>query len=79
MKYIFGFFLVFCLSISPVFAYPQTEFDECISSSKENPALANFPEESIEGFCDCALTEIFDKNKIDNLWINSCARKHFKS
>ena len=27
--------------VSPTYAYPQLEFDECVSSSKDNPELVN--------------------------------------
>ena len=75
-------FLAFILGIlslcSPVFAYPQAEFDDCVASSKENPEMVNVADDSIESFCDCALTNIFDENKIDNLWMNLCIKKSFK-
>ena len=78
MKYLLALlFAVFVLAKS-AFAYPQAEFDDCINSTKENPELANISDESVQGFCDCALTEIFDKNRIDNLWINACARSNFQ-
>ena len=78
MKYIIVFFLATLLFATPSFAYPQEEFTDCVNSSKENPELINVTDESIKGFCDCALTQIFDKNKIDNLWMNACIRSNFK-
>ncbi len=77
MKYILACLLSILAVSTPVFSYPQAQFDDCINSTKENPELVDIPDKSIEGFCDCALTEIFDKNKIDKLWINVCIKKNF--
>ena len=77
MKFILAFFLTTFILATQAFAYPQADFDDCISSSKENPELSNVSDESIEGFCDCALKQIFEENKIDNLWMNLCIRKNF--
>ena len=77
MGWVFAFILSILSLVSPVFAYPQAEFDDCVISSKENPEMVNVDGESIESFCDCALTKIFDENKIDNLWMNVCIRDSF--
>ena len=78
MKFILACLLTTFVFATQAFAYPQADFDDCISSSKENPELSNVSDESIEGFCDCALTQIFEEKKIDNLWMNLCIRKNFK-
>ncbi len=72
MRQILAFLLAIFLVVAPVNSYPQTEFDDCVISTKDNPEMADLEEESIEGFCDCALTNIFDENKVDNLWMNVC-------
>ncbi len=77
MRFIFAFALGMLFFVAPVFSYPIEEFDDCVSSSQENPELVNVAKESIESFCDCALNNIFDENKIDNLWMNVCIRKSF--
>jgi len=77
MRLILPLFLAIISFVSPAFAYPQAEFDDCVNSSKENPEMADVADESINTFCDCALTNIFNENKIDNLWMNVCIRKSF--
>ncbi len=78
MKYILACLLAIFVLAAPALAYPQDEFDDCFSSSKENTELEELSDDSIKGFCDCALTKIFDENKIDNLWMNVCISENFK-
>ena len=77
MRNLLVFLISFLVFVIPAYAYPQVEFDDCLSSAKENPDLVDIDDESIKGFCDCALTQIFEENKIDNLWMNACIRKNF--
>ena len=77
MKNILACLLAIFIFVAPAYSYPQDEFDDCVSSSKNNTELTDVTDESIKGFCDCALTKIFDENKIDNLWMNVCLRENF--
>ena len=78
MKNVLACLLAIFILAAPAIAYPQDAFDDCYSSSKENTELAEVTDDSIKGFCDCALTNIFDENKIDNLWMNVCISENFK-
>ena len=78
MKFILACLLTTFVFATQAFAYPQADFDDCISSSKENPELSNVSDESIEGFCDCALSAIIDKGREEKKSSNKCASKNFK-
>ena len=61
MKLLFILCMSFLFWAQVVFAYEQNELDDCISSSTKNPVMIDVPSESIENYCDCALTLIVDK------------------
>ena len=48
MKCIFAFLLSLLMLTTSVCAYPQLEFDNCITSSKENTALGAISDKNIE-------------------------------
>ena len=76
-----GIFAIFiCLfSFSPIaFGYPQDQLNECILGSKQNPIILGVPEESLKGYCDCALKLIFDEGKGAKDSANKCGSKYFK-
>ncbi len=72
--------IVFFMAPMAAIAYPQDDLTECILSAKSNPNILGVPENSIEKFCDCALTLILDEElDLDEAQssINKCASKHF--
>ena len=66
--------VAFSLSIG-VDAYPQDQYKECILSVKSNPVVVGIPEDSIESFCDCALTAIIDYENADENSAKTCANE----
>ena len=61
----------------PVYAYPESQMEDCILSAKDNPAVINIPEESIKNYCDCALKAIIDEGKDIRISGYECATKNF--
>ena len=49
MKKTIACFLAIFILVAPAFAYPQDEFDDCVSSSKNNTELTDVTDESIRG------------------------------
>ena len=56
-------------------AYPQDQYKECILAVKSNPVVVGIPEDSIESFCDCALTAIIDDDNTDENSAKKCAKE----
>ena len=67
--------VVFC--INPVYAYPEDQMDECISSALSNPATKSISKLAITNYCDCALKAIIDENKDIRESGYTCAQKYF--
>lgn len=61
-------------------AYPQSQLQDCIASAKENAGLKgkNPSQESLEGYCDCALKLIVDEKSDLRRSGYQCALRFFK-
>ena len=75
-------FLTFCLLVLLAFtpaalAYPQDQFEDCISSAQKNPNVKDVSQSSIERYCDCALTLIVDQKKDIRESGYECAQQNF--
>ena len=70
--------LILILSYSrPVLSYPESQFEDCISSALSNPATKSISKDSITKYCDCALKAIIDENKDIRESGYDCALKTF--
>jgi len=58
-------------------AYPQSQLNECILGSKQNPIILGTPVQAVENYCDCVLTLIVDKGKASKESANLCGSKYF--
>ena len=69
--------LLFLTLTVTVYAYPESQRDDCISSALKNPATKSISKISITNYCDCALKAIIDENKDirDSGYI--CAQENF--
>ena len=76
---ILTFFLLLALIVfgPEVRAYEQEQLADCISSARENIAIKDVSESSIENYCDCALDLIVDKSKDIRDSGYECAIKSF--
>ena len=72
----FSTFVIVAFSVAiGVDAYPQDQYKECILAVKSNPVVVGIPEDSIESFCDCALTAIIDDDNTDEKSAKKCAKE----
>ena len=62
MKKILIISMLLFFLVAPVYSYPETKMDDCISRALENQATKSHSKKSIVKYCDCALKEIIDKN-----------------
>ena len=62
MKAILLISLVILFFVRPVYSYPESKMDDCISRALKNPATKSNTENSIINYCDCALKRIIDEN-----------------
>ena len=76
MKFFATFWVIVLVFSTTVFAYSKEQLNECILGSKLNPVILGTPQKSIESFCECSLTSIFDKHKDAKSSINQCALKN---
>ncbi len=74
--FLISILIFFLVSLPKVNAYPQDQLKECNLAAKNNPALLNIPETSIEEFCDCALKAILDDLQEGQASANKCAKAH---
>ena len=76
LSIVFATFVIVAFSLSiGVDAYPQDQYNECILAVKSNPVVVGIPEDSIESFCDCALTAIIDDENTDQNSAKTCAKE----
>ena len=76
LSIVFTTFIIVTFSlIISVDAYPQDQYKECILAVKSNPVVVGIPEDSIESFCDCALTAIIDDENTDKNSAKKCAKE----
>ena len=70
--------LLVLITFAPTaFAYPQDQLKDCITSAKKNPNVKDVSQNSIEKYCDCALTLIIDEEKDVRESGYECAKKNF--
>jgi len=69
-------FLIFSYSI-PVYSYPESQMEDCVSSALSNPATKSISINAITNYCDCALRAIIDENKDIRESGYECAQKNF--
>ena len=62
---------------STAYSYPESQFDDCVSSALSNPATKSISKISINNYCDCALKAIIDENKDIRESGYECAQKNF--
>ncbi len=75
---IFICFILLIISFSgPVYSYPDSQMEDCISSALSNPATKSISKKSIAKYCDCALKAIIDENKDIRESGYNCALKNF--
>ncbi len=75
----FSLLLLVSLALTPMaYAYPDNQLKECLLGAKSNPSILGAPETSIEGFCDCALTEIIDLGNDPDSSARRCVKKFFR-
>ena len=75
-----AFFFLFIVSVfaPAVRAYEQEQLADCIFSARENSALKDISESSIENYCSCALDLIVDQGKDIRDSGYECAIKNFR-
>ena len=59
------------------YAYPESNMQDCISRSLNNPATKSRSKKSIKNYCDCALKSIIDERKDIRKAGYECAIKNF--
>ena len=76
LTFLIAVFVIVAFSlVIKVDAYPQDQYKECILAVKSNPVVVGIPEDSIESFCDCALTAIIDDDNTDENSAKKCAKE----
>ena len=60
-----------------VYAYTESQMDDCVSRALKNPATKSISKIAITNYCDCALKEIIDQNKDIRESGYMCAQKNF--
>ncbi len=78
MRLLVAFLVLFFLFTPTVISYPQEQLQDCIASAKQNPSIEGVTEESIESYCDCALTLIVDQGEDIRSSGYECALKNFE-
>ena len=77
MKEILIISLVMLFFVGPVYSYPESKMDDCISRALKNPATKSNTKNSIINYCDCALKRIIDEKKDIRESGFQCALKNF--
>ena len=77
MKAILIIFIVIFTFYGKAYSYPESQFNDCVSSALSNPATKNISKNSINNYCDCALKAIIDENKDIRESGYECAQKNF--
>ena len=77
MKQILIISLVMLFFVGPVYSYPESKMDDCISRALKNPTTKSNPRNSIINYCDCALKKIIDENKDIRESGYQCALRNF--
>ncbi len=73
MRFLFLCLLLLSLVPSVVIAYPQEKYIDCLSKEQHILKGDSIPKKNIEGYCDCALTLIVDKEEDVRLSGYQCA------
>ncbi len=71
------FLCVFLVFVPIAIAYPQDQFNDCISSAEQNPSVQGVERASLEEYCDCALKLIVDEGRDLRDSGYECALKSF--
>tara|TARA_B100001250_G_C19195873_1_gene527228 strand:- start:4 stop:240 length:237 start_codon:yes stop_codon:yes gene_type:complete len=69
--------LIMFFFVGPVYSYPESKLDDCISRALENPTTKSNTKDSIINYCDCALKRIIDEKKDIRQSGYQCALKNF--
>ena len=78
MKTILIIFIILFNFIGKAYSYPESQFNDCVSSALSNPATKTISEIAINNYCDCALKSIIDENKDIRESGYECAQKNFR-
>tara|TARA_B100001250_G_C19667642_1_gene730003 strand:- start:137 stop:373 length:237 start_codon:yes stop_codon:yes gene_type:complete len=78
MKIILVLFILIISFASTAFSYPESQMNECVSSSLNNPSIKLISKNAITNYCDCFLKETIDAKKNIRDSGYECALKNFK-
>ena len=77
MKYLLIFSLLIFSFTGKAYSYSESQLEDCICSSTNNPATKTISKIKITSYCDCFLEAIIDQNKSIRDSGYECAQKNF--